>query len=82
MDVEDFYVFAAGQSGPVSALNYLTESHLNWDSEIWLYQVITEYQSLPLAEKPRFWLRNEEYQASPVNDVRIISDVSIGVRVK
>lgn len=82
MDVEDFYVFAAGQPGPVSALNYLTESHLNWDSEIWLYQVITEYQSLPLAEQPRFWLRNEEYQASPVNDVRVISDVSIGIRVK
>ena len=82
MDVEDFYVFAAGQPGPVSALNYLTESHLNWDSEICLYQVITEYQSLPLAEQPRFWLRNEEYQASPVNDVRVISDVSIGIRVK
>ncbi|HDX4049753.1 TPA: hypothetical protein ROG05_002129 [Enterobacter soli] len=82
MDVEDFYVFAAGQSGPVSALHYLTENHLNWDSEIWLYQVITEYQSLPLADKPRFWQRCDERQASPVNDLRIISDVSIGVRVK
>jgi hypothetical protein len=82
MDVEDFYVFAAGQSGPVSALNYLAEKHLNWDSEIWLYQVITEYQSLPSADKPRFWLRNDERQASPVNDLRIILDVSIGVRAK
>ncbi|CAD5653024.1 Uncharacterised protein [Escherichia coli] len=82
MDVEDLYVFAAGQSGPVSALHYLTENHLNWDSEIWLYQVITEYQSLPLADKPRFWQRCDERQASPVNDLRIISDVSIGVRVK
>ena len=46
------------------------------------YQVITEYQSLPLADKPRFWQRCDERQASPVNDLRIISDVSIGVRVK
>lgn len=82
MDVEDFYVFAAGQSGPVSALHYLVENHLNWDCEIWLYQVITEYQSLPLADKRRFWLRGEERQASLVNDLRIISDVSIGVRGK
>lgn len=67
---------------PQSALHYLTENHLNWDSELWLYQVITEYQSLPLADKPRFWLRCDECQASPVNDLRIISDVSIGVRVK
>ncbi len=82
MDVEDFYVFTAGQSGAVSALHYLTENHLNWDREIWLYQVITEYQSLPSADKPRFWLRSDEHQASPVNDLRIISDVTIGVRVK
>ena len=82
MDVEDFYFFAAGQSGPVSALHYLAENHLNWDSEIWLYQVITEYQSLPSVDKPRFWLRSDECQASRVNDLRIISDVSIGMRIK
>lgn len=82
MDVEDFYFFAAGQFGAVSALHYLAENHLTWDKEIWLYQVITEYQSLPLADKPRFCLRNDERQASPVNDLRVISDVTIGVRVK
>ena len=80
IDVEDFFVFVAEHSRSVSALHYLMDHHLKWDREIWLYQVITEYQSLPLVDKPRFWQRCNECQASPENDLRIISDVIIGTR--
>jgi hypothetical protein len=39
-----------------SALEYLDQQQLNWDSESWLYQVIGGYEALPMEHKQYFEL--------------------------
>ena len=46
-DVENFYLRVIDHGGKLSALDYLTQQQLEWDSEIWLYQIIAEYQDYP-----------------------------------
>ncbi|MFG6668553.1 hypothetical protein ACGK9R_15800 [Halomonas sp. HNIBRBA4712] len=78
-DVETFYldVVDAAGSAPVSALRYLEESPLEWSDEIWLFQVIAEYQGLPRSEQRAFTLHAEEEKAGDYNDVRLIRDVAL-----
>ncbi|MAX33626.1 MAG: hypothetical protein CME72_11260 [Halomonadaceae bacterium] len=81
-DVERFYLTvvdeadAAGAPG-ISALGYLHARELEWQDEIWLFQVIAEYQSLPRSEQRAFRLHQEESQASSYNHVRLIHDVTL-----
>ncbi|WP_069383557.1 hypothetical protein [Halomonas caseinilytica] len=78
-DVESFYlsVIDHPDSSGISALAYLQESGLEWGEEIWLFQVIAEYQGLPRSEQRAFRLRQEETRASAFNDVRLIHDVTL-----
>mgnify|MGYP001346594752 CR=1 FL=1 len=66
---------------PISALAYLQESGLEWADEIWLFQVIAEYQGLPRSEQQAFRLQQEESKASAFNDLRLIHDVALAVAV-
>ena len=76
--VEGFYLAVVDRSGePISALDYLQSSEMEWDDEIWLFQVISEYQGLPRSEQRVFRLRQEETQASHFNHLRLIHDVSL-----
>jgi hypothetical protein len=79
-DVENFYLRVIDRGGSLSALEYLTEQQLPWDSEIWLYQILAEYQALPVAEKQMFQLQREESPASAVNSLFLIRDISIGLQ--
>ncbi|MFN3900208.1 MAG: hypothetical protein ACK4ML_07545 [Alishewanella aestuarii] len=79
-DVENFYLRVIDRGGSLSALEYLTEQQLPWDSEIWLYQILAEYQALPVAEKQMFQLQREESPASAVNSLYLIRDISIGLQ--
>ncbi|QIR13540.1 phosphoenolpyruvate carboxylase [Shewanella aestuarii] len=53
----DEYFCAVIDSGlRQSALEYLNEQQLDWDSESWIYQVIGGYEALPLEHKQYFEL--------------------------
>ncbi|MCG5515364.1 MULTISPECIES: hypothetical protein [unclassified Ectothiorhodospira] len=77
-DVEGFYLAVVDHDGEaLSALAYLQESDLEWDPEIWLFQVIADYQGLPGSEQRAFRLRQVETQASPFNHLYLIHDVQL-----
>ncbi|MCG5502135.1 hypothetical protein [Ectothiorhodospira lacustris] len=77
-DVEGFYLTVVDHDGEgLSALEYLQGSDLEWDAEIWLFQVISEYQGLPRSEQRAFRLRQVETQASPFNHLYLIHDVQL-----
>lgn len=76
-DVISFYLNVLDQQHQQSALTYLAESELEWDPEIWLYQVIAEYQGLASSEKAAFALHYTEQPASLFNHVMIIQDVHL-----
>jgi len=82
-DVETFYlnVVDRAEQAPISALDYLNQSELQWPPEIWLFQVIAEHQGLPHSEQRAFHLHQQEERASAFNDVRLIRDVSLGLAV-
>lgn len=79
-DVENFYLRVIDKAGPLSALDYLTEQQLSWDSEIWLYQIIAEYQALPQDEKHMFAIKRDEVPASAVNSLLLIRDISLSLQ--
>jgi len=79
-DVENFYLYVAEQNRPVSAYQYLEEQQLTWDSEIWLYQVLADYQSLPQEQQQMLLLKNQETSVSATNHLRIISDLYLQLR--
>ena len=76
-DVVSFYVSVLDQECSGSALDYLAESGLGWDPEIWVYQVIAEYQGLPEAEQCAFYLQYDQAEESVFNQVMIVRDVEL-----
>lgn len=77
-DVERFYLTVVEDDGePLSALEYLEVGALEWGPEIWLFQVLAEFQGLPRREQAAFRLRQHESRATVFNDVRLIHDVSL-----
>ncbi|MBZ5875276.1 hypothetical protein [Chromohalobacter israelensis] len=78
-DVENFYLTVIDHPDPsgISALAYLQESDMEWGDEIWLFQVIAEYQGLPRSEQRAFRLHQSESRASRFNDLRLIHDVTL-----
>lgn len=81
VDVENFYLHIIDESDSLSALDYLVAKELAWDSEIWLYQIIAEHQALPVDEKQLFVLTREEVAASSMNDLQLIRDINIGLKL-
>lgn len=76
-DVVSFYLSVLDQQRAYSALEYLAATGLNWDPEIWLYQVIAEYQGLSSAEKQAFNVQYSEAQVGPFNALWIVQDVEL-----
>ncbi|MBF7051996.1 hypothetical protein IOC61_01525 [Halomonas sp. KAO] len=77
-EVERFYLSVVDRGGEgVSALGYRQEGELEWGEEIWLFQVIAEFQGLPRNEQRAFRLSQQESQASPYNHLRLIHDVVV-----
>ncbi len=81
LDVENFYLSMLSHTGKQSAIDYLAEKQLSWDSEIWLYQVIAEYQGLGREEKHAFLLERVEQTASSVNQLLVIQDINVQARL-
>ncbi|MDY7219640.1 hypothetical protein TOI97_08705 [Denitrificimonas sp. JX-1] len=76
-DVVSFYLQVLDQQSNHSALAYLVETQLKWDPEMWLYQVIAEYQGLSSLEKSAFRLKYDTEEAGPFNQLQIITDVEL-----
>lgn len=76
-DVVSFYLRVLDQQHSQTALTYLEQAQLSWDPEIWVYQVIAEYQGLASVEKAAFHLHYQQNKQGPFNDVWIIEDVEL-----
>lgn len=79
-DIENFYLYVVEQNQPISAQQYLDAQPLAWDSEIWLYQVLADYQSLPKEQQQMLSLKNQETKASAMNHLMLISDIYVQLR--
>jgi hypothetical protein len=82
-DVEDFFiaVFEAQTNNkkPLSAIDYLQQTELTWDGEIWLFQVIAEFEGLPIQLRNNFVFTKKTKAINPFNQVEIINDVELAV---
>lgn len=80
-DVEDFFLAIFEQNTPqvnaVSALDYLQEKALTWDAEIWLFQVIAEFDVLPHSTQQHFIFTKKTQAINPFNQVEIIYDIEL-----
>ncbi|MFM2486841.1 hypothetical protein [Celerinatantimonas yamalensis] len=79
-DVENFYLHAIESAQALRALDYLASQKLSWDGEIWLYQIIAEYQSLPRRIQRQLSLHYDEKPASSFNQLQLIVDITMKVR--
>lgn len=79
MDVENFFISVIDSAQPQSALEYLENKALGWDAEIWLFQVIAEFEGMNNADKQAFQLQKVSEKTSLFNDVRVIRDVHLGL---
>lgn len=77
LDVENFYIEVLDTQKKLSAVEHLLRSKLDWDSEMWLFQVIGYYDSLPALEQKKFKLIRDEHPASYWSQVLWIRDVDV-----
>lgn len=82
-DVESFYlhIIDRGAENPaeptVSALDYLETQQLEWDPEIWLYQILADYQTLPKQDQKLFRMIHVEHPVSAMNQLMLIEDLQL-----
>ncbi|MCC5854174.1 MAG: hypothetical protein JJU10_00640 [Idiomarina sp.] len=79
-DVERYYVATLDEDKGLSALAFLKQQKLNWDPEIWLFQVLAEYQGLNASEREQLTLDYCQSEASIFNQLQLIHDVTVRIR--
>jgi hypothetical protein len=79
-DVEDFFIHVIESPQALSGVDYLAETALSWEPEIWLFQIVAEYQGLPQQNQQNFILEKDSDQQSRFNQLHIIQDVRVGMR--
>jgi hypothetical protein len=79
-DVEDFFIHVIESPQALSGVDYLAEQALPWEPEMWLFQIVAEYQGLPQQNKQCFMLEKDSAPQSPFNQLHIIRDVIVGMR--
>ncbi|MFT6776178.1 MAG: hypothetical protein ACI9J4_000582 [Paraglaciecola sp.] len=80
-DVEDFFIQVIESPQALSGVDYLAEQALPWEPEMWLFQIVAEYQGLPEQNKHRFMLEKDSAQQSRFNQLHIIQDVKVEMRL-
>ena len=78
-DVENFFIAVLDDGQTHSALEYLAQQGLDWDGEIWLFQVIAEFEGLAAPTRASFSLERETRPENIFNQVDIIVDVHLGL---
>ena len=79
-DVEDFFIQVIESPQALSGVDYLAEKELPWEPEMWLFQIVAEYEGLPQQNKRSFMLEKDSAQQSRFNQLHIIQDVTVGMR--
>jgi len=79
-DVEDFFIQVIDSPHALSGVDYLAEKELSWEPEMWLFQIVAEYQGLPQQNKQSFMLDKDSAQQSRFNHLHLIQDVTVGMR--
>ncbi|GAC18526.1 hypothetical protein [Paraglaciecola arctica] len=80
-DVEDFFIQVIESPEALSGVDYLAEKELPWEPEMWLFQIVAEYQGLPEQNKQSFMLEKDSAQKSRFNQLHIIRDVKVGMHL-
>ena len=80
-DVEDFFIHVIESPEVLSGVDYLAENALPWDPEMWLFQIVAEHQGLPQQNKQSFMLEKVSAPQSRFNQLHIIQDVTVVMRV-
>lgn len=79
---EAFYMQVVEQGGaPLSAVEYWQQQAHDWPADIWLFQVLSEYQGLPRSQKQHFHFAPREVPASTTNALRLVRDYELRLRV-
>ena len=76
-DVEAFMLTVVDSQAALSALDYLQHEGLHWEPEVWLFQVLSEYQGLQEEQRRLFRLQRDEAPASRFNDLYLIADLEL-----
>ena len=79
-DVEEFFIQVIESPQALSGVDYLAEQALPWEPEMWLFQIVAEYQGLPAQNKQSFMLEKDSAPKSRFNQLHIIQDVTVGMR--
>lgn len=79
IDVENFFISVFESDQMQSALEYLSEQRLSWDGEMWLFQIIAEYDGLSTDLRQRFNFERQTYQQSTFNQLEVIHDIHLSV---
>lgn len=78
--VEDYFCSVIDSGKSVTALEFHQMQELEFDKEVWIYQVIGGYQGLPMEEQAYFALDTEGESDPAYTGNFIIHDVALGLR--
>ncbi|WP_299073225.1 hypothetical protein [uncultured Paraglaciecola sp.] len=78
-DVEDFFLQVIDSPQAISGVDYLAEKALPWEPEMWLFQIVAEYEGMPQQNKQSFMLEKDSAPQSRFNQLHIIQDVTVGM---
>jgi len=78
--VEAYFEQVIDSGQTLSALTYYDDSHLDFDKEVWLYQVIGEYEGLDNNDKAYFALEWEGKTDPVFTGNYYIEDILLGLR--
>ncbi|SHG97519.1 phosphoenolpyruvate carboxylase [Ferrimonas marina] len=76
-DVDRFFVTVIDEAASLSALEFLQQQELPWPPEAWLYQVIGNFDSLPLEQREFFGLSPKLRDDATFSGVKYIEDVHL-----
>ena len=78
--MDDYFCDVIDSGQPKSALEYFEERELEFDKEVWIYQVIGGYQSLDENDKQFFALDASGQPDAVYTGNFYINDVTLGLR--
>ena len=78
--VDDYFCDVIDSGQPKSALEYFEERELEFDKEVWIYQVIGGYQALADQEKQFFALDPHGENDKTYTGNFYINDITLGLR--
>lgn len=78
--VDDYFCDVIDSGQPKSALTYYAANAMEFDPEVWIYQVIGNYQSLDDTDKQFFALDPHGQEDAVFNGNFYINDITLGLR--